>query len=443
MTKNIVEDGQPMATAAASLEKKARQLAYDTRYEVKKEVGGKKVDPVTMKRLLMKQLQKSSASPVVLKRAKQMLLGEDYITEAKDIALDSIASAMFKVFVEGVQKEEVIDLPYEKKLSEEQETKYKIRVTDPKTGNTYVRYGTREKITQLRAKGLKVEMTEHGDPREDERRHGKRTAHALGGGGKRKLDPVGKEDSDVNNDGKVDKTDKYLQHRRDVRGSAISKRKGLEEETISTEGQNKKKITGENVDNSRLIKLFPQDGTDSQIASGVIRAGTEYEGPFLTEKAVSKAQQRFMGMVYAAKKGEKPASPEVESAAKGMSEKEAKKFAKTKHKGLPEKVEEATECGSEEEKRDKRGDYARKELIKNKIRAGLGIKNPLVMVASEEVLGERDEALERVRASVGAGLMTGKPKRKKLTPEQQAASQKAASNYQRKTSEHLHSSPRD
>jgi len=54
--------------------------------------------------------------------------------------------------------------------------------------------------------------------------------------------------------------------------------------------------------------------------------------------AKSKAQQRFMGMVYAAKKGEKPASKEVAKAAKGMSKKSAKKFAKTKHKGLPEHV---------------------------------------------------------------------------------------------------------
>jgi hypothetical protein len=30
------------------------------------------------------------------------------------------------------------------------------------------------------------------------------------------LDPVGHEDDDINNDGKVDKTDKYLKHRRDV-----------------------------------------------------------------------------------------------------------------------------------------------------------------------------------------------------------------------------------
>mgnify|MGYP003704748063 CR=1 FL=1 len=46
--------------------------------------------------------------------------------------------------------------------------------------------------------------------------------------------------------------------------------------------------------------------------------------------ATSKAQQRFMGMVYAAKKGKKAASPEVAAAAKGMTKKEAKKFAKTK-----------------------------------------------------------------------------------------------------------------
>ena len=56
----------------------------------------------------------------------------------------------------------------------------------------------------------------------------------------------------------------------------------------------------------------------------------------LDEKALSRAQQRFMGMVYAAKQGETPASPEVAKAAAGISKKEARKFAKTKHKGLPE-----------------------------------------------------------------------------------------------------------
>ena len=62
--------------------------------------------------------------------------------------------------------------------------------------------------------------------------------------------------------------------------------------------------------------------------------GTAYMG----EAALSKSQQRFMGMVYAYKKGEMPnASDEVIKAAEGMSKKDAEKYASTKHKGLPEK----------------------------------------------------------------------------------------------------------
>lgn len=54
--------------------------------------------------------------------------------------------------------------------------------------------------------------------------------------------------------------------------------------------------------------------------------------------AVSKAQQRFMGMVYAAKRGKiKSPSPKVAQAASSMKQKDAKDFASTKHKGLPEK----------------------------------------------------------------------------------------------------------
>lgn len=55
----------------------------------------------------------------------------------------------------------------------------------------------------------------------------------------------------------------------------------------------------------------------------------------------SKAQQRFFGMVDAYKKGEmKNASSKIKKAADGMSMSDVKDFAETKHKGLPEKVEE-------------------------------------------------------------------------------------------------------
>ena len=44
-------------------------------------------------------------------------------------------------------------------------------------------------------------------------------------------------------------------------------------------------------------------------------------------------------MVRAAQKGEGAASPEVAKVASEISKKDAKDFAKTKHKGLPEKKE--------------------------------------------------------------------------------------------------------
>ena len=57
--------------------------------------------------------------------------------------------------------------------------------------------------------------------------------------------------------------------------------------------------------------------------------------------AVSKKQQRFFGIVRAAQKGEmKIPSAEVLDVADDISVKDAKKFAKTKHKGLPEKIKE-------------------------------------------------------------------------------------------------------
>jgi hypothetical protein len=66
----------------------------------------------------------------------------------------------------------------------------------------------------------------------------------------------------------------------------------------------------------------------------------------LEEKAVSKAQQRFMGLVDAIKRGKAHGSAKAEKAAETMSAKEVKKYARTKHKGLPEKVDEAADAAS-------------------------------------------------------------------------------------------------
>ena len=55
--------------------------------------------------------------------------------------------------------------------------------------------------------------------------------------------------------------------------------------------------------------------------------------------AVSKKQQQFFGIVRAIQKGEQaPTTPETAKAGTDMKKSDVKKFASTKHKGLPNKV---------------------------------------------------------------------------------------------------------
>ena len=70
------------------------------------------------------------------------------------------------------------------------------------------------------------------------------------------LDPVGKEDGDVNNDGKKDSTDSYLMKRRKAIGSAMKKRLKEERASLSevmTDKEDDKKVTEKKVDNKITI----------------------------------------------------------------------------------------------------------------------------------------------------------------------------------------------
>ena len=67
--------------------------------------------------------------------------------------------------------------------------------------------------------------------------------------------------------------------------------------------------------------------------------GTAYYGEeIIKEKALSKKQQRFFGIVRAIQKGEQePTTPETAKAAADMKKSDVKKYASTKHSKLPEK----------------------------------------------------------------------------------------------------------
>jgi hypothetical protein len=259
---------KPVASAPTGakekVEKQARQLAYDVRYKTKQAMAqksGGKMDPAQVQKAYMSQLAKSPAPPAVKARAKQMLMGENYINVGKLIA-DNAASALYKVFVEHHQKDKDGNtIPHDGEEINEEEKKYKVRVTDKKTNNSYVRMATRSKISELRANPnvASVEMTEYGTPTKSEKAKGKQTAAVKKG-----LDPVGKEDKDIDNDGDHDKTDKYLINRRKAIGKAIAAKEEYSwrdgfAELIEKKDKEEKKITGEGVNNKKLIKVFPDD----------------------------------------------------------------------------------------------------------------------------------------------------------------------------------------
>jgi hypothetical protein len=216
-----------------NIQKAARQLAYDTRYKARRE-------GIPLERAFTQSLQNSKASAPVKDAAKAML---------------------FKATKESVEVEGDLEEARDK-------GKEKVRVI-PKKGygdaKGYVRFADAKKKHELRSNPQisSVTPTDHGDAYEGE--DDKKKSKKKSG----KLDPVGQEDGDVNNDGKKDSSDKYLMKRRKAIGKAIAKTKkeefsnwkvelGLEEETmVEVAGEEKqKKITEKNVKNK--IEIHPE-----------------------------------------------------------------------------------------------------------------------------------------------------------------------------------------
>ena len=339
-------------------EKKIRQAVYDIRYRARRE-------GIDLRAAYSQYMSNSNLTAPEQAAVRAKLFGKDggggdkkesYDALMTDGATTSVANAMFKVFVEKTVQEEVIQ------EDETSEKKYKVRVTDPKSERTYVRYADREKITALRAKGLKVEMTEHGDPYE-----GKKKEVPNKGGLDKPVAP-GKRDGDVNDDGKKDGTDKYIYNRRDAINKAIERKKGMKEEfladaTTSTEGQNKAKITGTGVDNSKLIKVNPESEADVH--------RTNRKGLYAhADMEISSSRTRLLEMIAEKKKADACAhnAEGKECGVHGM-------------KACPGSVSEGMggDCGPEDKKKeDMRDKRTYRELLKNKLRA-MGMKNPMML----------------------------------------------------------------
>ena len=265
MSNKVFEEApqtsQPSGGAVDKVRKAARQLAYDTRYKVKSKFkDGQKADPASLKRAYMQQLGSSSAPGPVKMLAKKMLIGEEYDFVDVDVK-SSLSNICAKVFVEGGGKiEEEIEV-----IEEADDTKYTIRVKDKKTGREYLRKADRAKISELRLNPniSSVEITGRKDDSTYDRT-GQKTAKVKAGKG---LDPVGKEDDDINNDGKVNKTDSYLKNRRNTIGNAIAK-----EEVIYEKEENGDKKIDVMKKGKNAVKINPSLGESIRAELDLLKA---------------------------------------------------------------------------------------------------------------------------------------------------------------------------
>jgi len=415
-------------------EERVRQAVYDIRYRARRE-------EIPLAQAYAQYMQNSNMGAPEKALVKAKLEGKEMKEEygVDELASDSIANALYKVFVEknqstDIEEDNLLSFYREEVIKNSRgEAKYKVEVIG-NDGRSYVRYATREKINDLRANpNIKsVEMTEYGEPYEGERKRGEETARVK----------AGKKDYD--GDGKIESGSK---EHAGVVHNAIQRRKGGVPDGQDTRKESvefidevkkvkKKKKGDEKIDvmtGKNTVKVGPTDGqsitsgyenfgpvlTESGISSGQLKFSR-----MLQEKAVSQNQQQLAGMALAYLRGDMPdASEEVKKMAK-MGEKKLRDFAKTKHEGLPEKVEEA-KCDSSnksenDEDNDPRDDYAKKNVLKNKIRSALGVKNPMVISASNEMEGEQIDEFW--------GPFAPKPKPTKNAGKPQPGSIKAAVN---------------
>ena len=303
------------------VEKQASQLAYDVKYKVKAAMNkGTKMNPAQVAKAYLSQLAKSPAAPAVKAMAKKKLMGEEYTQDIGNLVQGAVVNAIVDVFTEATEGK-----------------KYKIRVTDKKTGNTYIRNADRAKIAELRANPniSSVEITSHGE---------------VSGDGEKKAK------KDYDGDGKVESGAKEY---RGAVHNAIQKKKGgkadgqdtssVDEGVIYEKDEKKAKITGKNVDNYNskdpAVKVFPKLGEQKE----------EDPSAKAAEKRATTAKKMvLMKKLQALRSG---AGADIQAS------------AEMKGSVVEEECDDCKKSKKEEKADDLRSKAAEMKLLKNKMRA--------------------------------------------------------------------------
>jgi len=258
------------AAGASDVEKQASQLASDVRYKAK----GKVKDGASeeeKKKVFMSILGASPAPAAVKSMAKQKLLGEGSmygITKGDGM---SFPERLKKKAKEKKKKmsEEKKPLPTTKMYrkagnlsrealskgldskegskAQDRSSKIVSTITSKKERERMNDIGMMRNIQKNSYEPQGEVVDEMAAPAEKKPKEKKMTRSLLdnirklntGAGSQyeevvhEKMDPVGQEDGDINNDGKTDGTDKYLKNRRAAIGKAIAKKRGRVKEGFS------------------------------------------------------------------------------------------------------------------------------------------------------------------------------------------------------------------
>ena len=107
-----------------------------------------------------------------------------------------------------------------------------------------------------------------------------------------KLDPVGKEDSDVNNDGKVDSSDSYLKKRRAAIGKAMGKGDSMKKEETEVEEGHMMSMKG--YQKGGMVKGYQKGGMVKGYQKGGMVKGYQKGG--MVKKEETEVDEAMMPM---------------------------------------------------------------------------------------------------------------------------------------------------
>ena len=129
-----------------------------------------------------------------------------------------------------------------------------------------------------------------------------------------------------------------LKAQQDALAAKIEKQNA--EDAVAKGGDKKSPPTGDNKAPDKKTPPSPPKKDDSEGDDKTKEDDKKKvkESVDIKERAVSKAQQRFMGLVKSVQSGKSKATGKAATAAKEMSKKDVDDFASTKHEDLPERV---------------------------------------------------------------------------------------------------------